>query len=390
MLLIRNADLYAPEPLGLNDLLIAAERVLAVRPAGEISSAALADFSDCLRAIDAEGGMVAPGIIDRHVHFNGAGGEGGPAHRTPPLQLSSFVRAGVTSAVGLLGTDGVCRSLPELLMKARGLEEEGISTWILTGSYSFPSPTLTGSVQRDLCLIDKVIGLKLAVSDHRSSHPTVEEIRRSVSDARTGGILSGKVGCLCVHMGNEKEGLEPLLRAVEGSDIPISQFAPTHISRTEELLEQSVEFGRRGGYLDITAEVGRKPLFGRGTSGVIDKLLSGGVPPESITISSDGNGSMATFDERGGVTGLIVAPLDSVLESVAEMLRGGALRREQILSFVTSNPADHLKLPRKGRLKPGYDADLIVFDGAFRLRTVVAKGRVMMDEGAVVVKGTFE
>ncbi len=247
MLLIRNADLYAPEPLGLNDLLIAAERVLAVRPAGEIPSAALVDFSDCLRVIDAEGGMVAPGIIDRHVHFNGAGGEGGPAHRTPPLQLSSFVRAGVTSAVGLLGTDGVCRSLPELLMKARGLEEEGISTWILTGSYSFPSPTLTGSVQRDLCLIDKVIGLKLAVSDHRSSHPTVEEIRRSVSDARTGGILSGKVGCLCVHMGNEKEGLEPLLRAVEGSDIPISQFAPTHISRTEELLEQSVEFGRQIG-----------------------------------------------------------------------------------------------------------------------------------------------
>ena len=389
MLLIRNADLYAPEPLGPGDILIAGERVLAVRPAGEIDSTAAASFGD-LRVIDAGGCIVAPGIVDRHVHFNGAGGEGGPVHRTPPLQLSSFIKAGVTSAVGLLGTDGVARALPELLMKARGLEEEGISTWILTGSYGLPSPTLTGSVQRDLCLIDKVIGLKLAVSDHRSSHPSVEEIRRSVSDARAGGILSGKVGCLCVHMGNEKDGLEPLLRAIEGTDIPISQFAPTHISRTEALLEQSVEFGRRGGLLDITAAPGKKPLFGMGTSVAVARLLEGGVDPKNITLSSDGNGSMPSFNEKGEMTGMRVGPLDAVFESVVEMLRDGALPREQVFSFVTSNPADHLKLPRKGRLKPGFDGDLIVLDGAFRLRTVVAKGRVLMDEGEVVVKGTFE
>ena len=389
MLLIRNADLYAPEHLGPSDILIAGERVLAVRPAGEIDSTAAASFSD-LRVIDAGGCIVAPGIIDRHVHFNGAGGEGGPAHRTPPLQLSSFIKAGVTSAVGMLGTDGVARALPELLMKARGLEEEGISTWILTGSYGLPSPTLTGSIQRDLCLIDKVIGLKLAISDHRSAHPSVEEIRRAVSDVRAGGILSGKAGFLCVHMGSEKEGLEPLLRAIEGTDIPIAQFAPTHISRTEALLEQSVEFGRRGGLLDITAAPGKKPLFGMGTSVAVARLLEGGVDPKNITLSSDGNGSMPSFNEKGEMTGMRVGPLDSVVESVAEMLRDGALPREQVFSFVTANPAAHLKLPRKGRLKPGFDGDLIMLDGAFRLRTVVAKGRVLMDEGEVVVKGTFE
>ena len=389
MLLIRNADLYAPEPFGGGDILIAGERVLAVRPAGEIDSTAAASLGD-LRVIDAGGCILAPGIIDRHVHFNGAGGEGGPAHRTPPLQLSSFIKAGVTSAVGMLGTDGVARALPELLMKARGLEEEGISTWILTGSYALPSPTLTGSVQRDLCLIDKVIGLKLAVSDHRSSHPSVEEIRRAVSDVRAGGILSGKAGFLCVHMGSEKDGLEPLLRAIEGTDIPIAQFAPTHISRTEALLEQSVEFGRRGGLLDITAAPGKKPLFGMGTSAAVARLLEGGVDPRNITLSSDGNGSMPSFNEKGEMTGMRIGPLNAVFESVAEMLRDGALPREQVLSFVTANPAAHLKLPRKGRLKPGFDGDLIVLDGAFRLKTVVAKGRVLMDEAEVVVKGTFE
>lgn len=169
MLLIRNADLYDPEPRGLSDIVISAGLILAVCPSGEIPPASFSFAGEELRVVDAGGDLVMPGIIDRHVHFNGAGGEGGPANRTPPLQLSSFVKAGVTSAVGMLGTDGTCRALEDLLMKARGLEEEGISTWILTGSYGIPSPTLTGNVRRDLCLIDKVIGLKLAVSDHRLS-----------------------------------------------------------------------------------------------------------------------------------------------------------------------------------------------------------------------------
>jgi len=290
----------------------------------------------------------------------------------------------------MLGTDGTCRALEELLMKARGLEEEGISTWILTGSYGLPSPTLTGNVRRDLCLIDKVIGLKLAVSDHRSSHPSVEEIRRAVSDVRVGGILSGKAGSLCVHMGSEASGLTPLLEAIEGTDIPITQFAPTHISRCESLVKESVEFGKRGGYLDITAAPGKNPIFGLSTSTVVSGLLEGGVPASNITLSSDGNGSMPSFNEKGEMTGLKIGPLNSVFDTMAEMLRADELPRSTVISMVTSNPADHLKLPRKGRVRPGYDGDLLVLDWDFNLRYVAAKGRLLMEEGEVTVKGTFE
>ncbi|MEA3285332.1 MAG: beta-aspartyl-peptidase, partial [Synergistota bacterium] len=141
-----------------------------------------------LKVLDAGGCKVVPGFIDQHNHFNGAGGEGGPAFRTPPAELSSFLKAGVTGAVGLLGTDGVSRSLEELLAKARGLEAEGLSTWIYTGSYRIPSPAMTGSTMRDMVLIDKVIGVKMALSDHRCSHPSVQEIRRLVSDVRTAGM----------------------------------------------------------------------------------------------------------------------------------------------------------------------------------------------------------
>lgn len=390
MLLIQNANLYDPRPKGHCDILFTRGRIVAVAEGGSINPGDFSSHLGTLKTVDAKGALTMPGIIDRHVHFNGAGGEGGPVNRTPPLQLSSFVKAGVTTAVGMLGTDGTCRALEELLMKSRALELEGISTWILTGTYGLPSPTLTGNVRRDLCLIDKVIGLKLAVSDHRSSHPSIEEIRRAVSDVRVGGILAGKVGCLCVHMGDEPTGLTPLMQAIEGTDIPLSQFAPTHISRCQALADQSAEFGRRGGYLDITAAPGKKPLFGLPTAAVIYRLLEEGVPKENITLSSDGNGSMPSFNEKGEMVGLKVGPLDAVLESVVELLQEEKLPVADIISLVTANPAAHLKLNTKGRVSPGMDGDVLVLDENFRPLHVAAKGRILMEEGEVIVKGTFE
>ena len=245
-------------------------------------------------------------------------------------------------------------------------------------------------MRRDLCLIDKIIGLKLAISDHRSSHPSVEEIRRAVSDVRVGGILAGKAGFMCVHMGDEPSGLAPLLEAVQGTDIPITQFAPTHISRRQALVKESAVFGAKGGYLDITAAPGENPVFGLPTAPVVAELLGAGVPAANITLSSDGNGSMPSFNEKGEMTGLKVGPLDAVLESVAEMLGAGKIPAAAVISMVTANPAAHMKLARKGRVRPGFDGDVLVLDGNFKPRFVAAKGRLLMEEGEVVVRGTFE
>jgi beta-aspartyl-dipeptidase (metallo-type) len=177
---------------------------------------------------------------------------------------------------------------------------------------------------------------------------------------------------------------------MEGTDIPITQFAPTHISRCEALVEQSAAFGLRGGYLDITAAPVRNSLFGLATAAVVAALLEQGVPAGNITLSSDGNGSMPSFNEKGELTGLKIGPLESVLESVAEMLREGKIPRETVISLVTSNPADHLKLSRKGRVRPGCDGDVLVLDENFRPLFVAAKGRLLMEGGEVTVRGTFE
>jgi beta-aspartyl-dipeptidase (metallo-type) len=389
MLVIKNAELFSPKPCGLCDLVVVNEKIVAVHDAGAVDVAALTALDAAPTVIDAKGARVIPGMIDRHVHFNGAGGEGGPLYRTPPLQLSSFIKAGVTSAVGLLGTDGAGRSLMDLLQKARQLDAEGISTWIYTGSYAVPTVTLTGSVQGDLVLIDKVIGLKIAVSDQRGSHPTVEELRRAISDARLGGVIAGKCGTVCVHTGIEKSNLDHLMQALEGTEIPPSQLAPTHISRDESLLSSAAAVGKIGGNLDITTtpESMTNPKSKKvSTRRALRMLLDAGVPPERITLSSDGNGSMPRWKD-GKVVGMGIGPITAMLQSVLELW--DEFGPELVLGLACANPADQLALAHKGRLEPGKDADLLVLEDGV-LRHVIAKGQVLMQDGAVVKKGTFE
>ena len=240
MLLIRNATVYTPAPAGRCDVLIAGGRVVWVEPEIRI------DPRYC-EAIDASDYLAVPGFIDSHVHMTGGGGEGGYATRTPELPFSDAIRGGVTTVVGCLGTDGVTRSLAGLLAKARALDEEGMTAFMLTGYYAVPVQTLTGSIERDLLFVDKIVGVgEIALSDHRSTQPTFDEFLRLASEARRGGILSGKAGVVNVHMGDGRRGLDYLRRAVAETEIPIKQFVPTHINRNPSLFEEGIAYARCG------------------------------------------------------------------------------------------------------------------------------------------------
>jgi beta-aspartyl-dipeptidase (metallo-type) len=113
----------------------------------------------------------------------------------------------VTTAVGLLGADGHARHLEGLYAKAKELESRGITTYIYSGSYEIPPVTLTGSLVKDLILVDKVIGAgEIAVSDHRSSQPELTDLLSVFSKAHIGGLLGGKAGVVHLHIGDGKEG----------------------------------------------------------------------------------------------------------------------------------------------------------------------------------------
>jgi len=111
--LIRNVKVFSPEDEGINDILISEGKVLKI--ADRIN---LKGIDIDIKLIDAEGKMAVPGFIDQHVHIIGGGGEAGPYSRTPEIMLSQVIKSGVTTVVGLLGTDATTRHLESLLFAA--------------------------------------------------------------------------------------------------------------------------------------------------------------------------------------------------------------------------------------------------------------------------------
>ena len=385
MLLFKDAEVYAPERLGRRDVLTAGRQIISIA-----ESISLPGFSD-VEVIDARGLRMLPGLIDAHVHIAGAGGEGGPASRTPELQLSHMLQAGVTTVVGCLGTDGITRGVESVLMKAKSLRQEGVSAWILTGSYQVPPPTILGDVARDIAMIEEVIGLgELALSDHRSSGPSTAELIRLASQARVGGMLGGKSGIVNIHMGDAKNPFKPLYEAVAASELRLTQFLPTHCNRNHYIFEDAKTYGKRG-YIDITAssypfypELEIKP------SKAIAELLRAGVPGKHITMTSDGCGSLPDFDEDGKLRKMEMGLPRSVFDEMADTVREEKLKLEQVLPLVSSNVADILWLKNKGRIMPGMDADMLLIDKDFSIRHLVANGRLMVREGQQLLKGSYE
>lgn len=383
-ILIKDGHVYSPEDKGLNDVLIAGNSI--ARIAGRIDLPP--EFG--ARVISASGKIVAPGFVDLHVHLLGGGGEGGPRTRTPEITLSKITSAGVTTVVGCLGTDDVTRRPENLLAKAMQLDEEGITAYIYTGSYQFPPPTVTGSVRKDIALIPKVIGVgEIAVSDHRSSQPTFDELCRVAAEARVGGMIGGKAGLVHLHMGSGRRRLDPILRIVEETEIPIGQFLPTHLTRSQYLLEQSIQFAKMGGNLDLTVK-GQDLKFPLTTAKALQMILEEGVPIEQISLSSDSNGSMPIFDKQGNVAKLAVGDIRFLHLEIQELAAAG-FQLPQLLKLVTANPAKRAGLfTTKGSLEVGKDADLVIMDREMNIDSVIAKGQVMVYEKETLTKGTFE
>jgi len=384
--LIRDGEVFAPEPLGRKDVLLAGGGIAAVAEPGRIRVEGLeADV------VDAAGKRVLPGLIDPHVHILGGGGEGGPATRAPEIRVEDIVSNGVTTVIGCLGTDGVTRHMTSLLAKARALEVEGVSTYVFSGSYEVPVRTLTGSVRSDLILIDKVIGAgEIAVSDHRSAQPAFDEIARLAAECRVGGMLGGKAGVLHLHVGDGKRRLEFLFRLIRETEIPASQVIPTHMTRNPQLFEQGLEWVAAGGSIDVT--VGPDPVPPDPEVRFEDAIAGFkgmGLPFIRMLVSSDSNGSMPVFDEAGRLVRLTIATEKDLFRKFIDILRRELLPVETAVRVFSTNAADFYKLGKKGHIEAGRDADIVVLDKDLALSDVFARGQRMIAGGRLLAHGTF-
>ncbi len=389
--LIKNGYIYAPEELGKKDVLLAADKIAEIEE--HLDTENVRAVLKNVRIIDAEGKYVAPGLIDPHVHIIGGGGEGGFRTRTPSIQFVDIITSGITTVVGCLGTDGFGRNLVSLIAKARALEEDGISTYLYTGSYQLPVTTITGRVENDIMLINKFIGVgEVALSDHRSSQPTIADLAKLAAEARVGGMLSGKAGIVNVHIGDGKSKLSYLEKIVETTEIPITQFYPTHIGRNPDVFENGIEYAKQGGYVDFTTSTTPQFLEEGETkcSKGLKIMLERGVSSDNITFSSDGQGSLPAFNAKGEYIGLDVGKCDSLFKEVRDAILDEGIDMSIALKVITANPARILKLPDKGHVKEGFDADLVLLDReTLAIDTVIAKGQTMILHKDILNHGTF-
>ncbi len=381
--LLLNAELYDPEPRGRVHLLVGGERVLWV--GREVPAIGVP-----VEEHDLGGRRVIPGLIDCHVHLTGGGGEAGPETRVPPVALSRMTTGGVTTAIGVLGTDDAIRTPGELVTVARGLNAEGLTAYCMTGGYHLPPVTITGNVRRDLVLIDLILGVgEVAISDHRSSQPTLDELLRVAADAHVGGLMSGKAGILHLHVGDGERGLQPVRDALDRSEIPAPVFHPTHVNRRRALFEEALALAERGCTVDVTSFPVAEDEDGWSAVAALTRYLAAGLPPERVTVSSDGGGCLPVFDRDGRVVEMDVGRPASLIETLAGLVECGQ-PLERVLPPFTSNPARLLRLTRKGHLGVGADADLVVLDERGGAEEVMARGRWHVREGRAVVRGTFE
>ncbi len=378
MLLLKGGDCYAPEHMGPNDLLLSPEKIMMIKPHIPI----VPEYDT--KVIDCSGLIVCPAFIDQHMHITGGGGEEGPGSRIPEVALSSILSAGIGTVVGLLGADGVTRSVSALLAKAHALEEEGISTYIYTGSYGLPTDTLTGKVIHDIVFVDKVLGAgEVAISDYRSSHPSLDMLRELAWEVKLGGMIGKKAGILHLHVGDGKKGLEPLISLIEESNFPIDMFVPTHLNRNKALFAQAVQYGRKGGYLDLTC--GETDEKGYTVPDALQRLLGEGIPTAQITFSSDANGSNPQSPDGKG------HPKD-LFDDFVNCAKCGSISIETAIRPLTINPACRLSLyPRKGCLKPGSDGDVLILNREdLSISCLIVKGNVAIENGICRMKGKYE
>ncbi len=382
--LLSNARIFAPEDLGICHVLVGGGRIIAVSDDRDALSGSGASERDL------GGRRLIPGFIDGHAHVTGGGGESGFKTRVPPVPLSHFTSAGVTSVVGVLGTDDTTRDTRALLAQTRALREEGLGAWCHTGGYHVPPVTLTGSVRDDIVFLDPVIGVgELAVSDHRSSQPTLNELLRIASDAHVAGMIAGKAGILHLHLGDGERGLDLVRRALEESELPARVFNPTHINRRKALFDESVELARHGCTVDITAFPVAADEDAWPADVALTKYLESGAPADRITVSSDGGGCLPVFNDEGEMLQMDIGRPASLIATLVDLL-GAGVPLEDVLPAFTSNVASILRLRDRGRIGKGLAADLLVLDENNGISDVMVAGIWHVAEGEQKVFGEFE
>ncbi|MBP1776945.1 MAG: iadA [candidate division NC10 bacterium] len=384
-ILLKGGHVFDPKDRGTADVLTLGREIAVVGP----------DLTEPRGVGDGEVVEVShrillPGLIDPHIHVMGASGLGGPTTRSTDLQIERITTAGVTTVVSPLGADSLTRSIPCLLARAAALECEGISAYCYTGGWWNPVPTVSGNPQADVAYVDRILGVKVAVSEPMAPTYTIEELCRLAHAAWTGGRLAGKRAVLHAHAGDLPDGLMPIREVQRRTGIPADSLMVTHVNRNPALWRQAMEFASAGGSIDLTTMQRPETLHVHAipAAKAITEAIAAGVPAARMTLSTDSGVPYPKLDASGSAVGLYMAGPDAILETIRELVQVG-FSWGSAAAFATANTASVLGLSRKGRLVAGTDADILILEADGRVDRVYARGRELVRGGQPLVLGPF-
>ena len=388
-------DLYSNNTVKKSQyLLIAADKIIAIASSRqaliqEIGSDVTLDW------IDGHNMCCLPGLVDGHAHITGGGGEQGFSSKIPAPFLSDYILAGVTTVIGVLGTDDTTRSTESLLAQVYALREEGLNAFCHTGGYHFPATTLTGSIKKDIAFLPHVVGLgELAIADHRASQISAELLAQIASDVHVAGLMSNKPGVVHLHLGDGKEKLKLVYDVLDRTPLPAKLFHPTHVNRNQALLEDALLLAKKGCTIDFTAfpTDENSPMAQKMVSitKAVGAYFYADLPISQLTISSDGGGCLPCFDHTGHCSGYEVGSTSTLMENLRALLDAG-YPLERVLPFFTANPASFYGFHNKGNLVEGADADLLLCEKeGLGLNSVMVNGKWLMKSGELLARSTFE
>lgn len=385
--IIKNSHIYNPEDIGKKDIFIAGEKIIEVRENISVPN----DFK--VEVIDAKGKTVIPGFIDGHVHILGGGGSEGPSSHTHDVGFSSLVMSGITTVVGTLGLDDVYFDIKRVLVKAKALEEDGLTSYIYTGSFKYPSPTIMGSIDRDLIMVEKVVGTKLALFDALASQINEQVFSEILGKIRIGGKFGNKAGIVHIHLGDIPGNYQMLLTSAKRTGTPLNKIVLTHVNRSREVFEQALSCAKQGLIVDVTALLSPDRGISKAIKPAqsIKEFLEGGIPLENITMSSDSNAVQLIVNDQGKVEKMFLTPIDVLIEEFKKAVTEWSLPFSDILKMVTLNVAKVLGIEsKKGSIVPGKHADLVFLDKDLNIDTVMAMGKIIVKDAAPVILGKFE